>query len=469
MERLRLIPSIDTLQKDEVFEAILQEETVSKALLTKWLKAIVDDIRKQILNGEFPFHVKNERDFALIIMNRLQKRYETFTKRNNLQPVINAAGVVIHTNLGRSRLSDRAIEHITETAKHYSTLEYEMTSGKRGSRHSIVEAYLVEMTGAEAALVVNNNAAAVYLVLKALAEDKEVIVSRGELIEIGGSFRISEIMRLSNAKLVEVGTTNKTKLGDYKTAITEDTGMILKVHKSNFAMIGFTEEVDTEALVKLAKEHGLVVYEDLGSGTFYDFKKANIGAEPTVQEQVKKEIDLISFSGDKLLGGPQAGIIVGKKKYVDRLKKHQLARVLRVDKFTLAGLEATLKTYLADRESGEIPTVRDILLSEEEIYERAQTFLQAVEEKMEGFTCTLKKGVSKVGGGTMPEVDLPTYIVEVTHQTLTSEALAKKLRELATPIIVRIKNDAVQLDFRTVTDGELQVVIEGFLEIGKRQ
>ena len=465
MERLRLIPSIDMLQMDDTFTALLQDEKVSREILTVWLKEIVDSIREQILQNKCNLRLENESELISYIMTKLSERYEKFTKNNELQPVINATGVVIHTNLGRSRLSERAIEQITETARSYSTLEYEIETGKRGSRHSIVEDYLVQLTGAEAAIVVNNNAAAVYLVLKALAEDQEVIVSRGELIEIGGSFRISEIMRLSDARLVEVGTTNKTKLSDYREVITEETGLILKVHKSNFAMIGFTEEVDTEELVQLAQAYEIPVYEDLGSGTLFDYKREKIGDEPTVQEQVKKGIDIISFSGDKLLGGPQAGIVVGKKRYIDQLKKHQLARVLRVDKFTLAALEATLKTYIVNREIAEVPTVRDIILSEEEIYERAQHFLQSIVSKTSAFKFSLGKGVSKVGGGTMPKVNLPTYIVSVTHESISSHKLAKKLRDFVIPIIVRIKNETVQLDFRTVTDEELEVVIDAFVEI----
>lgn len=467
MERLRLIPSIDSLQADESFNELLQKETVSRELLTKWLKNIVETMRQQILQNQLTELFASEEEIVNYIMIELTRRYEQFVERNELQPVINATGVVIHTNLGRSRLSERAIEHVAKTARGYATLEYDIELGTRGSRHSIVEEYLKQITGAEAAIVVNNNAAAVYLVLKALAEDKEVIVSRGELVEIGGSFRISEIMRLSDAKLVEIGTTNKTKLSDYANAITEETGLILKVYKSNFAIIGFTEEVDTEKLVHLSSENNIPLYEDLGSGTLFDFKAKKIGSEPTVQEQVKKGIDLISFSGDKLLGGPQAGIIVGKKQYIERLKKHQLARVLRVDKFTLAGLEATLKTYLVNKEAAEIPTVRDILLTENEVYERAQVFIHEVETHVGGFSLTLKEGVSKVGGGTMPVVDLPTYIVEVAHNLLSSNDLAEKLRDWRIPIIVRVKNEAVQLDFRTVTDEELQTVIEAFVELGK--
>src|SRR5699024_8558436 len=308
--------------------------------------------------------------------NRLTEKVRLF-QTNNLQSVINATGVVLHTNLGRARLSEKAIEHISSTAASYSTLEYDVQTGERGSRHDVVEEHLTALTGAEAAMVVNNNAAAVYLVLKALAFEREVIVSRGELVEIGGSFRISEIMKESQATLVDVGTTNKTHINDYANAITEETALLLKVHKSNFKMIGFTDEVDTEELVPLSTERNIPIFEDLGSGTLFDFAAHKIGDEPTVQEKVAAGIDLISFSGDKLLGGPQAGIIVGKKEYIDLLKKHQLMRVLRVDKFTLASLEATLKLYMNDQIE-EIPTLRVILMDEAEIYEKARTFTDAL-------------------------------------------------------------------------------------------
>lgn len=467
MNVLRYIPAIDALQRHSSFQSLLSETKLPETLLTKWLKLIVNELRKQIRAENPPVNLTDEDEVYAYLFERLQKKINNFLHKNELERVINATGVVIHTNLGRSRLSERVIKQITDIAESYSTLEYDIKTGKRGSRHSIVEQYLKQITGAEAALVVNNNAAAVYLVLKALAEEKEVIVSRGELVEIGGSFRISEIMRLSNAHLIEVGTTNKTKLTDYKNAITDETGMILKVHKSNFDIIGFTEEVSTDALVQLAKSKRIPLYEDLGSGTLYDFTKHGIGQEPTVQEQVKKEIDIISFSGDKLLGGPQAGIIVGKKEYIEKLKSHQLARVLRVDKFTLAALEATLKMHLANYVN-EIPTVRDILLTEAEIYERANSFLEKVNETLSDFTFSIEKAVSKVGGGTMPSVELPTYVVEVSHKQLSSIALANRLRNHVIPVIVRVKEEKVQLDFRTVTDEELPIVVEAFTTVGEK-
>lgn len=462
MEKLRYIPAIHTLQKEQQFVSLQKKYNVSETILTDWLKDIVQDLREQIIAGTENIDVTDEAKLQVHIFSQLTKRVDNFVQQNNLQKVINATGVVIHTNLGRSRLSERALDQITETARGYSTLEYNVKTGKRGSRHSIVEKYITELTGAEAAMVVNNNAAAVYLILKALAEGTEVVVSRGELVEIGGSFRISEMMALSDAKLVEVGTTNKTKLSDYEQAITEETGMILKVHKSNFAIIGFTEDVEAYALAELAERHDIPLYEDLGSGTLFDFSAEKIGEESTVQSQVAKGINIISFSGDKLLGGPQAGIIVGKKKYIDVLKKHQLARVLRVDKFTLASLEGTLKTYIIGNEREEIPTIRDITMEASQIKMKAEKFTKVVGEHLQHISCTVLKGSSKVGGGTMPDVDLPTYIVEITHEKLTSTELATMLRKNNLPIIVRVQDDAVQLDFRTVTDDELTNVIEAF-------
>src|SRR5699024_11664999 len=324
-----------------------------------------------IINKEVPEESINKAFLTDIILQGLDNYIKNFEK-NNLQSVINATGVILHTNLGRARLSEQAIKQITETAATYSTLEYNVNTGKRGSRHDLVEEYLKQLTGAEAGLVVNNNAAAVYLVLKAMAYNQEVIVSRGELIEIGGSFRISEIMKESEAKLIDVGTTNKTHVFDYEHAITEETAFLMKVHKSNFKLIGFSEEVDTAELLPMSKKHTIPIYEDLGSGTLFDFESKKVGTEPTIQAKVKAGIDLISFSGDKLLGGPQAGIIVGKKEYIEKLKQHQLARVLRVDKFTLAGLEATLKSYIRGQETKEIPTVRDIVQHKEVVLEKAQ-------------------------------------------------------------------------------------------------
>lgn len=466
MNLLRQLPAVDELQKNETFEFLLTEYQVSRKKLTKWLGESLNKIREQILTGTFPTDEKQSPNLEDAIFNELEKVIHQ-QLRKVLRPVINATGVVLHTNLGRARLSSKALEQVTQVAKSYSTLEYNLREGRRGSRHDIVEEYVKKITGAEAAIVVNNNAAAVYLTLRALASHQEVIVSRGELIEIGGSFRISEIMEESDATLISVGTSNKTYISDYERAITEDTALLMKVHKSNFDIVGFSAEIESEQLIPLSKRYNIPIYEDLGSGTLFDFKEKSIGKEPTVQEKVASGIDLISFSGDKLLGGPQAGIIVGRKKYIDRLKSHQLARVLRVDKFTLAGLEATLQSYIRGKEVEEIPTIRDIVMSKETVLKRAEQFINKIRGISTGYTLTLQEDISKVGGGTMPTETLETYVVEVKHKTFTSAELARALRSLPYPIIVRIKGDQVLLDFRTVELEEMEHIVEGFLRVDK--
>lgn len=464
MKILRKIPAIHQLQKHPNFIDFMNNADIAEHVLTEWLDEQIDSIRKQILTNELNGDQLTREKLVDLIFNKLDQKVHA-CKQSNLRNVINATGVVLHTNLGRARLSKQAIEQITNTASAYSTLEFNLETGKRGSRHDIVEEYVKQLTGAEAAMVVNNNASAVFLVLRAMATGQEVIVSRGELVEIGGSFRISEIMEESEAHLVGVGTSNKTYVQDYEQAITEDTALLMKVHKSNFKVVGFTNDVDSNELIKLAQEYHIPIYEDLGSGTLFDFKEQQIRREPTVQEKVSTGIDLISFSGDKLLGGPQAGIIVGKKIFIDQLKQHQLARVLRVDKFTLAGLEATLKSYIRGQEVQEIPTVRDILEPKESILEKAKMFIEKIRSSETRLTCQVISGHSKVGGGTMPDEEIDTYVVQVKHDHYTSTELAERLRRHSPPIIVRIKDETVMLDFRTVDREELVVVIEAFLQI----
>jgi len=467
MKHLRHLPAVHQLKKHQRFVQIIETQKISEDQLTVWLSQSIDHIRERILSGDFHDDTPSRKMLTKLIFAEFEQFIDQFLK-NRLTKVINATGIILHTNLGRARLSKRAIKQMTDVATHYSTLEYNLEDGRRGSRHDIVENYLQQLTGAEAAIVVNNNAAAVYFILKAIAEAKEVIVSRGELVEIGGSFRISDIMEESGARLVGVGTTNKTHLVDYERAITDRTGLFLKVHQSNFKMIGFTEAVNTDDLISIAKKHHMPIYEDLGSGTLFDFKTENIGKEPTVAEKVNAGVDLISFSGDKLLGGPQAGIIVGKKEFIDKLKHHQLARVLRVDKFTLASLEATLKAYISGQAINEIPTIRDMLTSAETVLKRAQTFIEKVSNNVSGLQVDIQPDVSKVGGGTMPDVNLSTYVVRIKHNDYSSEALAERLRSFKTPIITRVKDDALLLDFRTVSDEELYTIFEAFLQIQQK-
>lgn len=464
---VRYIPPIHEIQKDKRFEDILLELGIEEKHLTKVIKEKIDESRELILQEVWEGPKPGDNEFLENLFSTVRIKL-----RNQLQytlkRVINGTGTILHTNLGRARMSERAIKHVVETANSYSNLEYKLEEGERGSRHSHVEALIKEITGAEAAMVVNNNAAAVYLILRELASGKEVIVSRGELVEIGGSFRISSIMEESGARLVEVGTTNKTHLYDYERAINENTAMLMKVHTSNFKVIGFTKSVGTEELSDLASCHDDVIfYEDLGSGALYDYGKHGIGSEPVVSDVLQKGVDIVSFSGDKLLGGPQAGIIVGKKSLVARLKKNQLARVVRVDKMTLAALEGTLMDYLIGEEGiKNIPVVRDLLKSKEEMKERTEGFVSTLLANTDHFEVKIEENVSQVGGGTMPEVELPTFVAVLKHKEYSAEKVARKLRTEQDPaIIVRIQKEEVVIDLRCVTEDEERTVLQALLII----
>ncbi len=461
---LRQLPAVHELQKDLRFEQLKTVNNVTTARLTMFLKREVESLRAELLIGQ-----QELEGVALDFSTRLFKSTEAHLKqwqKNRLARVINGTGTVLHTNLGRSRLSKAAVAHVLETAENYSNLEYRLTEGKRGSRHDIMEELLIEATGAEAAMVVNNNAAAVFLILSALAKEREVIVSRGQLVEIGGSFRVSSIMEESGAHLVEVGTTNKTHLADYEKAVSEETAMIMKVHTSNFKIIGFTETVETPQLVELTKQNQhLIFYEDLGSGALYDYKKHGIGDEPLVREVIESGVDLVSFSGDKLLGGPQAGLIAGKKEWIDHLKKHQLARVLRVDKMTLAALEETLKSYLTGPGNiKELPTVRDIIRQAEDISVQAQAFISELQSNSTKYTSEIQESTSQIGGGTMPGVEIPTYIATVTHSHLSAEQLSLRLRQATPAIVTRIQEQQVCIDFRTIDSSEMVDLLAGFID-----
>lgn len=466
-EWLRSIPAVHELQNHKQFEDLLRENQLDVTQLTKNLKEALDQVRSLLINedwnGAIPGTNQFIEDVFQLLNGNIKKQY-SYT----LERVINATGTILHTNLGRARLSDNAIQHVVETAQNYSNLEYKLTEGERGSRHSHVEALLKEITGAEAAMVVNNNAAAVYLVLRALAENKEVIVSRGQLVEIGGSFRISSIMEESGAKLVEVGTTNKTHLYDYEKALNSETAIVMKVHTSNFKVIGFTKSVETEELIRLTQAaDDVIFYEDLGSGALFDFRKHGIGDEPVVSEVIEMGADLVTFSGDKLLGGPQAGIIAGKKKIIDTLKKHQLARVVRVDKMTLAALEGTLIDY-ARGEQGvhNIPTIRDLLVPIDKLDARTKSFVTNLLQGTDVFQAKIFPGTSQVGGGTMPDVQLPSMVISLKHHTLTSEQVARKLRTDSKPAIVaRIQKDEFIIDLRTVTEDEEHLLLQALLQL----
>ena len=461
---MRYLPPIHELQKNKRFQQIVQTYNVSNQFVTKNVQEVLQSIREQLLLGIWEGEEPSQESFVDFLFSKTDERVKGITS-GYLKKVINGTGTVLHTNLGRARLSEEAIEKVVNIARNYSNLEYDLHEGKRGSRHDILESLLKEVTGAEAAMVVNNNAAAVYLILRALAKDREVIVSRGQLVEIGGSFRVSKIMEESDAQLIEVGTTNKTHLYDYEEAINESTAMIMKVHTSNFKTIGFTHSVSTAELVQLKKERkDLIFYEDLGSGVLYDYRNHEIGEEPLVTEVLKEGTDLISFSGDKLLGGPQAGIIVGRKDLIHKLKKHQLARILRVDKMTFAALEATLLQYLKGN-LDEIPTVRDILDSSASIKKRAQEFVCQIRSRNSEYICSIEHDFSQIGGGTMPVETLPTFVVMVKHTEKSAEALSKALRQQDPIVISRIKNNQLIIDFRTISEEELPLVIKAFEQI----
>jgi len=464
---LKALPPVHELQKNERFKRFMDQFGIDQLNLTAVLSNVLNDVRQLILKNEWSGPEPGNEGFLDEIFLKLEQsilQQYSYTLKN----VINATGTILHTNLGRARLSEQAVKHVTEIARQYSNLEYKLIEGERGSRHTHVEELIKRITGAEAAMVVNNNAAAVYIILRALAYEKEVIVSRGQLVEIGGSFRISSIMEESGARLVEVGTTNKTHLYDYEKALNEESRMILKVHTSNFKVMGFTESVETEELAELAVKHEQVIfYEDLGSGVLYDFRKHGIGDEPVVGEVLKMGADLVSFSGDKLLGGPQAGIIAGKKKLIDQLKKHQLARVLRVDKMTLAALEGTLMHYAKGKEElTNIPVVRDLLAGKEELKHRTEAFVEKLEKASDRYQCSIIEGTSQVGGGTMPDVELPTYVAALTHKELTAEKVAALLRTKPSPaIVVRIQKEEIQIDLRTVSDEEEALLVKALAEL----
>lgn len=455
---LRELPAIDFIQNNRTFRKIANDNRMPMQKLTEWAQEEIEQIRHKIKEEKWTENIHTKTAYTDFILKRIQEKMDSISERQ-LTNVINATGTILHTNLGRARLSEGAIKQVIATAKHYSNLEYDLKKGMRGSRHAIIESLITELTGAEAAIVVNNNAAAVYLILRALAKGKEVIVSRGELVEIGGSFRVSSIMEESDALLKEVGTTNKTHLFDYEEAINENTAILMKVHTSNFKTIGFTHSVSAEELVKVAKQNEqLLVYEDLGSGALYDFP---IGNEPIISEVVKTGVDLVSFSGDKLLGGPQAGIIVGKKAWIDKLKAHQLARVLRVDKMTLAALEATLKSYIKGYQE-KIPTVRDILLPIEKIENRIDLFLKDIQKVNRSWHFTVQEGTSQVGGGTMPDIQIPTRVVAISHAKKDAQNIFDRLRKNNPPIISRMKNDQVLIDFRTIEQTEIPFIVDFF-------
>ena len=459
-ELLRGLPKIDEILS--VFDEKFLDANGREIVLTI-LREIIDENRKAILREEVNYTLTKE-DVKSECEKRLVKK-----KESNLKRVINGTGVIIHTNLGRSLLSEEASYAVSSVASSYSNLEYDLENGTRGSRYSHIEEIIKEITGAEGALVVNNNASAIMLVLNSLCENKEVIVSRGQLVEIGGSFRIPDVMKFSRAKLVEVGTTNRTHIYDYEDGITEETSALLKVHSSNFKIVGFTKEVSAKELCDLGKERNIPVIEDIGSGVLIDLSKYGLEKEPTVIESLESGVDVVTFSGDKMLGGAQAGIIVGKKKFIEKIKRNQLTRALRVDKFTLAALEITLKHYLNEKEAIEkIPTLNMMTVSSEKIKKRAERFICMTKSLNSYYDFSIEEGFSTVGGGAMPDSRLETYLVKISSKNINEVNLEKKLRAYKTPIITRVYNGSVYIDFRTILEKDYEVIFNALKEIGEK-
>ena len=456
-EIFRKIPSVDRLLNSPELTEISQE--YPRNLILKAINQVLGEIREDIEKAdriEVPANIKIEE-----VINKVTDRLEMMS-RPSLRPVINATGIIVHTNLGRSILADRVIERFRPLSGGYSNLEYDLTVGKRGNRYSHVEGILKEITSAEAATVVNNNAAAVFISLETFAKDREVVVSRGQLVEIGGSFRIPDVMAKSGAKMVEVGTTNKTHLRDYEEKIGPDTALLLKVHQSNFQIVGFTEDVETPELVALGKKYSVPVMEDLGSGCLVDLSNYGLLKEPTVQEVLSNGVDLITFSGDKLLGGPQAGIILGRKDLVEAIKKNQLSRALRIDKLTLLALEETLNMYRDERVAvKDIPTLRMICQPCESLDKKVeQITVLSKATKTQNFTMDCVDGHSRIGGGALPLQELPTRLLSLRPKKLSAQDMEAWLRSYDTPIIVRIEADQVLLDMRTIQENELETVAQ---------
>jgi L-seryl-tRNA(Ser) seleniumtransferase len=459
---LRNLPSVEELCQLEEIKEISDKHP--RSLILGSIKRVIDAKRTEILEGGKDSNLKqidlSSKTLAELILEDVE-----LSSRFCLIRVINATGVIVHTNIGRSSLADEVVEHISSVAGSYSNLEYNLALGKRGSRSDNIVAILREIIGAESALVVNNNAAAVLVSLDALSPGKEVIVSRGELVEIGGSFRIPDIMRKTSAILREVGTTNKTHLDDYASAINENTGLILKVHKSNFKMMGFTKDVSLEELVKLGKEKNIPVMEDLGSGNLIDLKKYGLQDEPTAQESIRKGVDVVTFSGDKLLGGPQAGIIVGKESCINLIKKNPFHRAVRIDKMTLAGMEATLSLYRDEEKAvSAIPTLRMLTMQAEELERRAEKLFKEMKktEAASLFDIEIQKSTSEVGGGALPLEELPTRVVSIKPKSLSVDSVERHFRSNDPPILGRIHKDQFLFDLRTVDERDYQDIVQAF-------
>jgi L-seryl-tRNA(Ser) seleniumtransferase len=443
---LRNLPSMDALLKRASLQSLIAAQ--GRDAVRDRLREVLDEMRAELKTtsvSSIAEDLPSEAERRL--HNRFAQRQQAFTQR-----VINATGVVLHTNLGRAPLGQNAIDAIAQTASGYCNLEYDLETGARGKRGSGLEVMLRDLLHCEAAAVVNNCAAAVYLTLNTLAEGGEVIVSRGELIEIGGSFRLPDVIAKSGARIREVGTTNRTRLSDFADAINEHTKIILRSHPSNYRIVGFTERPSLAALTQLAQERGIPLFEDLGSGALLDLTAIGLHDEPTVQHSLAARVPVVAFSGDKLLGGPQAGIILGEKALIDRIKRNPMMRAFRVDKLIFSALEATLATYTSGKALTDLPAMAALHATKDDLARRARSFIRRV--RNDDLKLRLVDGNSVVGGGSAPEALLPTKLISITNAKASAAEMEARLRQHAPPIIARIENDKLLLDLRTVSRAE---------------
>lgn len=441
----RRIPKVDVLLEDEQIQELTEQYSYDTVL-----EAVREEMEKlRAFIGTCEEEAEGIREIEQL-SGRIREAVKAM-HTPNMRTVINGTGTILHTNLGRAPIGERHMRHIADIAMNYSNLEYNLEAGARGERYSHFEKLLCKITGAEAAMAVNNNAAAVMLILSTMGKGKEVIVSRGELVEIGGKFRIPDVMEQSGATLMEVGTTNKTHYTDYENAITEETAALLKVHTSNYRIVGFTDHVSIAELVPLGKERKIPVIEDLGSGVLINLSKYGLTYEPTVQDSVRNGADVVCFSGDKLLGGPQAGIIVGKKKYIDQMKKNQLTRALRIDKFTAATLEVVLQEYLSEEKAiRNIPALHMITKELEEVRKDAKELEALLRQAELPAQIQTEACESQIGGGSLPLERIPSMSVTIHPEKITTAELELRLRHMSVPMIVRTMNDKIVIDVRTV-------------------
>jgi len=465
---LRSLPSTDSLLRTETAKSL--RPAIGAEHLSDLARQVTEDLRRELkkaerLSGSAVDSRENHSREHLLreAENRLAAAYQNELSRR-LRRLINATGVILHTNLGRAPLSEAARRAISEDAAGYCTLEYDLTKGERGRRGARAEDLLAQLTGAEAALIVNNCAAAALLVLTTRARDGEAIVSRGELVEIGGDFRVPDVMAQSGTRMIEVGTTNRTRLSDYRKAISENTRLVMRVHTSNYRIIGFAKTPSLPELASLAHEHGLLLYEDAGSGALSDFDAHGISGEPVIRASIKDGADVVSFSGDKLLGGPQAGLLVGRSEVIEQMRSSPLYRALRADKLRIAALEATLDSYCRGTSANELPALKSIAASFAEIKARADKLVARIREHIPSANVALEtlEGESAVGGGAAPTSQLRTMLISVTHSKFTANEIEARLRQSTPPVIARIEADQVLLDLRTVAESEerdLEMVI----------